>query len=184
MTSLEKMDETLNRIRFLTERDMQHKSLLELHASTNEELGELSRELKIQYKIFGNEYKTKDEGVASEAVDCLICGYCMSFAIFGEALVNSYDLVEMIESFLQKEKTKQLAFKYLMKLSSSIGFVSSYVEDWENNYVQPLSDVESTIENSIALAFFDSEVHYGTFDQVIDAINHKLDKWEKVGKLG
>lgn len=108
----------------------------------------------------------------------------MSFAIFGEALVNSYDLIEMIESCLQKEKTRQLAFKYLMKLSSAVGFVSSYVEDWENNFVQPLTDTESTIEFAIALAFFDSEVHYSTFDQVIDAINRKLDKWEKVGKLG
>ena len=46
------LEQTLNRITFLTQRDLGKKTLAELFASTSEEIGELSRELKIQYKTY------------------------------------------------------------------------------------------------------------------------------------
>lgn len=75
---------TIQRIRELTQRDMSRKTIFEMLASAIEELGEFSRELKIEERTFGNTYKKPDEGTQFEAVDCLIMGFCLFFARDGD----------------------------------------------------------------------------------------------------
>jgi hypothetical protein len=64
----------------LTIRDMQHKTIFELLASGGEELGELSRELKIEHRTFGNAHKKPDEGPKAEAVDLAIVALAIFYA--------------------------------------------------------------------------------------------------------
>ena len=59
---------------------MQHKSIFELLASATEELGEFSRELKIEAGTYGNGHKKPDEGTISEAVDMAICALALFYA--------------------------------------------------------------------------------------------------------
>lgn len=70
----------VDEIQRLTRIDLQHKTYDHLFASTVEELGELSRELKIAHKVYGNTYKLPDEGVKGEVVDVYICAFCLYFA--------------------------------------------------------------------------------------------------------
>lgn len=187
------LEQTLNRITFLTQRDLGKKTLAELFASTSEEIGELSRELKIQYKTFGNQNKVKDEGVAGEAIDCLICGYCMGAAITGsnDLILPPEIFLESCETYIAEPKTSEMAFQHLMKLVYSAGFVADWVYEATVDKKriktlipnEPYSDLEGVIENSLALVFFD-EVQLTSLGQIKDMINLKLDKWEKQGNVG
>lgn len=70
----------LLRISELTDKEMGKKTINQLLAAPAEELGELARELKIEHKVYGNEYKRPDEGVKAESVDLFIAGMAMYFA--------------------------------------------------------------------------------------------------------
>lgn len=73
--------EVLLNIKSLTEIDLEHKSVFELLASMNEEVGEFSRELKIEERTYGNEYKKAgNEDSRDEAVDMVICALSLYFA--------------------------------------------------------------------------------------------------------
>lgn len=184
------LEQTLNRIAFLTQRDLGKKSLMELFASTTEEIGELSRELKIQYKTFGNQNKIKDEGVAGEAIDCLICGYCIGYAVTNsnEPIVPPDVFLEACDCYLPEPKTSNEAFKHLMKLVYSAGFVSDWIyeaneDKRKKTSLQPFSDLEGIVEHSLALTFFDDEVQVRSLEQITNLMNKKLDKWEKQGNV-
>lgn len=56
------------------------KTDFELLSSMMEEVGELSRELKIEEKVHGNTYKQPDEGSVIESIDVIITALAMYFA--------------------------------------------------------------------------------------------------------
>ncbi len=76
---MESLVGTLDRIQALAAADLRQKSIFELFASAAEELGELSRELLIEEKTFGNTYKQGDEGNRAEAVDLAICALAIYY---------------------------------------------------------------------------------------------------------
>ena len=82
----------------LTMRDMDHKTIFELLASAGEELGELSRELKIAHKTFGNSHKKPDEGTKAESVDLAIVALAIFYAEGG----THDELVELMCKKLAK----------------------------------------------------------------------------------
>jgi len=65
--------EILDRIRTITDLDLNFKSRKQLFASPVEELGELAREISIAKGVFGKAHRQPDEGVLPEAVDLFIC---------------------------------------------------------------------------------------------------------------
>lgn len=77
-------EQTIRRINKLTRVDLEKKTIFELLASATEEVGEFSRELKIEEKTFGNTYKEPDEGTQWEAVDIAIMGICLFLARGGD----------------------------------------------------------------------------------------------------
>ena len=91
------------RIQTLTEIDLQNKSIFELYASLGEEVGELSRELKIEERSFGNTHKAPDEGSKIEAVDVAICALALYFARGGKL----EELEGIMESKLDKWERSQ-----------------------------------------------------------------------------
>jgi hypothetical protein len=88
-------DLPLQRIEILTQVDLKNKSIWELLGSTASELGEVSDELLIEEKSFGNANKTGGgEGSQIEAVDLTICALSLYFARGGtveklSAIMNS-----------------------------------------------------------------------------------------------
>lgn len=85
----------LNTIRHLTHKDLEHKSFAELMLSMNEELGELSREVKIEDEVFGNGHKTPGpDGSIGEAVDVVIMALAIYYARF--KTVNHMPLVKTL----------------------------------------------------------------------------------------
>lgn len=102
-----KFHEVLLNIKSLTEIDLKRKSVFELLASMGEEVGEFSRELKIEERTYGNEYKKPgDENSRDEAVDMIICALSLYFARNG----NTGDLGAMINKKLAKwEKCQGMA---------------------------------------------------------------------------
>src|ERR1041385_1769013 len=97
------MQQILDLIESLTATDMKNKSVFELLASLSEELGELSRELKIENKTFGNTYKELDEGSLGESVDMVIASLAMYYACGGK----SEELPELMKSKLDKWEAAQ-----------------------------------------------------------------------------
>ncbi len=69
----------VQRVGELAARDLRHKGVFELLASASEELGELSRELLIEESVYGNAYKSGDEGSKAEAIDLAICALAIYF---------------------------------------------------------------------------------------------------------
>ena len=96
-------ESTIQRIRDLTAIDMSKKTAFEILASAIEELGEFSRELKIEERTFGNTYKKPDEGTQCEAVDSLIMGFCLFFCRGGDRAL----LDEIINKKLDKWESSQ-----------------------------------------------------------------------------
>lgn len=179
------MNPTIRRICKLTKQDLKRKTLIQLHASTIEEIGELSRELKIQEKLFGNTYKVKDEGVAGEAIDVLICALSLAFAVNSKILEN----VEF-----RQFKTKQSSFELLNQLNFESGLLSqsllyisvnprSIAPECILNATDELEPVLTNMINvSMELIFHDSEIDFLKKFDIEEAINVKLDKWEKSSK--
>ena len=94
-------------IKQLTNIDLKNKSIFELLASTAEEFGELSRELKIENKTFGNDHKVGDEGSKIEAVDLLICAAAIYFGVGG----SIQELPDILDKKLLKWANAQKAAK-------------------------------------------------------------------------
>lgn len=88
----------VERICELTLKDLQNKTVFELLASASEELGELSRELKIAHRTHGNSDKVADEGPRAEATDLAICALALYYAEGGT--------VEELEALLHNKLNK------------------------------------------------------------------------------
>ena len=75
------------------------KTDFELLSSMMEEVGELSRDLKIEEKIVGNTYKTLEEGSIIESVDVLITALAMYFARGGNISELEYIMNKKIDKW-------------------------------------------------------------------------------------
>lgn len=97
-------EELFEKIRELTIIDLKHKTKEELFLSLSEEIGELSKEILIAEKVYGNTYKKPDEdGVLGESVDAFICSMAMHFAEVSSELKEREEnlLFEGIPRFYQ-----------------------------------------------------------------------------------
>lgn len=93
----------VSRVRELVGRELKHKTIFQLLASASEELGELSRELLIEDKVFGNTYKRGDEGSKAEAIDLAICALALYFGRDGS---GEQDLATTLHKKLDKWQSK------------------------------------------------------------------------------
>ena len=101
---LGQMQEVFDRIRRLTNIDLQNKTVFEILASAGEELGEFSRELKIEEGSFGNAHKEPDsDGTKGEAVDMVI----MALALFSARGGTPIELVEYMGKKIDKWESNQ-----------------------------------------------------------------------------
>lgn len=154
----------LERIEELTKIDIQNKTLIELLACPAEELGELARELKIEFKTFGNSYKKPDEGSKAESCDLFIGAACMFFA---------------------EEKEKCLFAGSLEKypIAADMSIQHSVWEEFENacKNLARCKGIQSfaLAQNAINIFFKLG----GTKEEFINTVNKKLDKWEKTQNL-
>jgi hypothetical protein len=96
------ISDALERIRALTAKELRRKGIFQLFASAAEELGELSRELLIEEKTFGNTYKPGDEGTRAEAVDLAICALALFYGRGGQ----HEDLGRLLHQKLDKWEQK------------------------------------------------------------------------------
>jgi len=96
------MTAAVQRIKTLALKDLSNKDIFQLFASAAEELGELSRELLIEEKVFGNTYKPGDEGSRTEAVDLAIC----ALAIFYGRNGSDEELTTILHHKLDKWESK------------------------------------------------------------------------------
>lgn len=94
----EELQTALTRTRDITLKDLSKKNVFHLLASTTEELGEFSRELKIEQKVHGNTYKKPDEGTKAEAVDLIICALSLFYACGG----TNAQMLNIMEKKLDK----------------------------------------------------------------------------------
>lgn len=98
------MVKAIDRIRALTEIDLQNKPVSELFQSVGEEMGELARELNIEDGVFGNKHKEGGtDGSMGESVDLTICALAMYFARGGDVFM----LPSRIQNKLDKWECKQ-----------------------------------------------------------------------------
>lgn len=100
-----KLEKVFELIEELTHVDCKNKTIFELLGSTTEELGELSRELLIEEKSFGNNYKTVDEGSKAESIDLSICALAIFFARGG----TKKEFIEIANKKLAKWKSNQVS---------------------------------------------------------------------------
>lgn len=162
----------LERIEALTKIDIKHKTLIELLACPAEELGELARELKIEFKTFGNSYKKPDEGSKAESCDLFIGAACMFFAT--EVTKEECDVfaVENKKEFLNH-----------FPCMADVSIVNSVWEEFEDacknlarcKGIQSLALAQNAINIFFKLG--------GTKEEFINTVNKKLDKWEKTQNL-
>jgi len=95
------MKEIIEKIKNLTVNDLKHKTKEELFLSLSEEIGELSKEILIAEKVYGNTYKKPSEdGVLGESVDAFICSMAMYFTEV------SSELKELEESLIFEDILK------------------------------------------------------------------------------
>jgi hypothetical protein len=99
------LETTFKFVEELTHIDCSKKTIFELMTSTSEELGELSREILIEEKSFGNNYKSVDEGSKAESVDLTICALAIFFARGGTV----DEFVEIANKKLSKWEGNQSA---------------------------------------------------------------------------
>ncbi len=101
------LEKTFKFVEKLTQIDRSKKTIFELMTSTSEELGELSREILVEEKSFGNNYKSVDEGSKAESVDLTICALAVFFARGG----TIDEFVEIANKKLSKWEKNQKADK-------------------------------------------------------------------------
>jgi hypothetical protein len=156
------MEQTIQRIYDLTQLDLQNKTFEELFACPAEEIGELARELKIEEKVFGNDYKSPDEGSKAEAVDLFIGATCMYLA--RGILIKDETVAERLRDSLT---TGWLA------MPSQVRSVFEILWDAAKGLSTCHLD---TITARAAMEIFFQRM--GTADEFIETISKKLDKWE------
>lgn len=168
------MNDILRRIRRLTKLDLEKKTLDELQASTIEEIGELSREIKIEEKVAGNTYKQLDEGSAGEAVDVAICGLCMYFSDLGGTKSASESLSK---SAIMAELPQIPIFKQLLQLAGYSGYISAVLAEDRSK----LSDNSRYSKKALEIARIAMRIYYDqgySEEEFWTAVSAKLDKWE------
>ena len=191
----------LDRIRQLTQIDLQHKCGDELLASTAEELGELSRELKIEFKTFGNTYKEPDEGSKAETCDLYICGMCMYYinsqnagwnewkAKRGCDFQNEIDSLFVIDLDYDLQRFKNYYYLTIWELFrwmiGRFGDIANF--DATHQFHGPLAERFQRIERgSLELALLCLVMFKklgGTETEFIEKTNEKLDKWARIQGL-
>ena len=175
----------LEKISRLTVIDLENKSHFELLASTTEELGELSRELKIHYKTYGNTYKKPDEGPKTEAIDLMICAYCHYYAVDPHS--DGIGIFVPNETAIFAAHTvgeKKWAFDELAAATMALGKLSEMLL-YESEYIifsgtQDCLDFQELTDELANKATNIFSVLGGTYDELLDLLEHKLNKWEKV----
>ena len=162
-------DKIIKRIKKLTELDLENKSNNELWASLLEELGEYARELKIEKKVFGNTYKTPDEGTHGELVDIFICAAALYFAQNGKLYEGLFEF-ELLDSLpvidYEKEKPKD-EFDCLQTMTR---YAAEY------NTLHGRYSMFNLATYSASLYCLNK-----TPEEFVDYCTKKLNKWEKNG---
>lgn len=157
------------RIRDLTRNDMKHKTRIELLASPIEELGELAREMKIQFGTYGNSYKKSDEGCKPEAVDLFIGAVCLYFADNEDWDDSQGSVIEIRNYLMQARKLDKID---VWKLFHSIcGIIGQCVDP----NLATLALADETLCLFVKLG--------GTEEEFAEILERKLNKWEEKTKL-
>lgn len=166
------LDKIFERIDVLTQRDLQHKTLIQLYASLAEEVGELARELKIHHKVYGNTYKQPDEGIKGESVDVFISAYCM-YCVAAKQIDN---FTKTINPKLElKNINPGNDWDCFSNLCYWFGWIT---ELWANPKWQETYDAfyGTIITSQEAINIF--FINDGTEEEFFTLCNKKLDKWE------
>lgn len=72
--------EFLDRVRLCTDKDVRvGKDVWHMLAAMNSELGEFTKDLRVEEKVPGHEDKTTEEGTLGEGVDVVICALALYF---------------------------------------------------------------------------------------------------------
>ncbi len=146
---------TLERIRIITKRDMEHKTRLELFLSLAEEYGELGKELKVENKVFCNSHKQLDEGSKGESVDVFITAAAMMYAVDDDTEVD----------FTDKRGTST------WQVIEAFKTIAEY-----------LPDVNINTDSAKMIMALAMEIYFcspdSTLDEFLAYVNKKLDKWE------
>lgn len=98
----------LERVRILTERDLEHKSMAEIVLSAAEEFGEFCRELKIEEGVFGNSHKQAGpDGTVGEAIDMAIMAFALYYATHANPEQATAQILERMTVKLDKWDANQ-----------------------------------------------------------------------------
>lgn len=164
MEKFKMKEELFEKIRQLTIIDLKHKTENELLLSLFEEIGEISREILITEKIYGNTYKKPSEdGVLGEAVDSFICSIAMHFANKNEEL-KECEMNELLwtETNLYEIITSQEGPSYLMSLIPELLCNENYF---------------SCAKYFYSIYYYYSDNKETAEQEFISYCNKKLDKW-------
>jgi NTP pyrophosphatase (non-canonical NTP hydrolase) len=155
------MKTVIDRINILTSDDLQYKTPIQLAASAIEEIGELTREIKIEEKIPGNAHKQPDEGSKAETVDLFICAICL-------ACTHGVKIKPIWENTLPQADIFLLLRAAMIDLGEcfKMGFLPE--RDLHNS-------INDFIQDTINI-FFNRG---GTIEEFEQIAHKKLDKWEK-----
>lgn len=89
--------------------DMVYKNIFQLLASCTSELGELTDELLIKYRVFGTLNKKPDEGPRAEAVDLVISALAIYYAESAQEGLNDDKAQEELVEIMDKKLSKWVA---------------------------------------------------------------------------
>ena len=154
------MKEIIEKIKELTANDLKHKTKEELFLSLIEEIGELSKEILIAEKVYGNTYKKPDEGPTGESVDLFICAIAMQSATENRDLEQwEMDKITFHNSFYSTTNPIYI-----------INMIAELLNPNENNYLKIAS-------LSCAIHYYYSEDKHNSKQEFINYCNKKLDKW-------
>lgn len=141
-----------------TKLDLKYKTPLELWMSAAEEYGELAREIKIEFQVFGNEHKQKDEGILGESIDVFITALCLYCTNDPDGLTLLHISKHL---FAQNEKNIFITFREMGK--------SLYDAYYDRKAALELA-------KNAAGIYFDVG---GTEEEFINYCKKKLEKWIK-----
>ena len=162
-----RFEEVIKRINKLTDEDMKQKTPIQLYLSAVEELGELTREIKIEEKVPGNAHKQPDEGSKAEAVDLFICAVCRIRSL------------EITENLIPKNDNFSFAWQgnhnnvfdllelCAINLGKSVGCETSYIK----------REAAIDLGQQAINIFLNRDGN--SYEEFIKICHRKLDKWEK-----
>jgi hypothetical protein len=97
----------LERIKTLTDIDLQNKSISDMVLSALEELGEFSREVKIEEGVFGNQHKEPGkDGSRGEAIDVTIMALALYYARGGSLEGLASGLKKKLDKWQRNQNEK------------------------------------------------------------------------------